>query len=231
MTSRHSVVAGILPLVTAAVLLSACTAQPVLPTPAPTSTTTPPTSTPEPEPVHAAGVVVSAETISVVGDDGSTLAAFDYHQPTSEVVGGLAEYLGPPADSRVEYGSETPAATLHEWGGLQLFDTDIVEKGMYWSNHWVYLVDDETSGLPLTTVGGIAVGDPLDSIDMSTADTPVDYTSPEVGRVHRSFRVDRVPLPPGEGTGDAPDIGILVTGYVDDAIVNRIEAPASNYGH
>lgn len=211
--------------------VTGCTASPAAPSPPSASGASTPTPTTPPESESAASIVVSPEAIVVTGDGGSTLAAFDYHQPTAEVVSGLSEYLGEPVDSRVEHGSETPPATLHEWGGLQLFDTDIVETGIYWPNHWVYLTGTEAAGLPVTTSAGISVGDAFDSIDMSGATTPVDYTVPESGRVHRMFRVDLVALPPGEGTGESPDIGVLVTGDLDDAVVGRIESPTSNYGH
>lgn len=211
--------------------LTACTAPPAA-SESPTASSTPapePAAVPEVE--AAASIVVSPESITVLGEDGSALTTFDYHQPTSEVVSGLSEYLGEPVDSRVEHGSETPSATLHEWGGLQLFDTDIVETGIYWWNHWVYLTGTEAAGLPVTTAAGISVGDSFDTVDLSGAAPPLDYTSPETGRTQRMVRVDLVALPPGEGTGPAPDIGVLLTGYLDDAVVDRIESPSSNYGH
>lgn len=211
--------------------LTACTAPPAASEPSAAPSTSAPTPMGAPDVEAAASIVVSPESITVLGDGGSALATFDYHQPTGEVVAGLSEYLGEPADSRVEHGSETPSATLHEWGGLQLFDTDIVETGIYWSNHWVYLTGTEAAGLPVTTSAGISVGDSFDTIDLSGASDPLDYASPETGRTQRMVRVDLVALPPGEGTGPSPDIGVLVTGYLDDAVVDRIESPSSNYGH
>ena len=133
--------------------------------------------------------------------------------------------------SRIEPGSETPPATLHEWGGLQLLDTDQVEEPPYWPNHVVYVTGAEAGGLPVTTSTGISVGNALDSIDMAGATAPVDYTVQETGRMQRMFRVDLVALQPGEGTGASPDIGVLVTAYLDDAVVDYIESPSSNYGH
>lgn len=218
-------------LVLSAATLAVSTACTPAPTPVPPTSSSTPSPTTAPEIESAASIVISPETIIVVGDAGSSLATFDYHQPTDEVVAGLSEYLGEPTDSRVEHMSETPSATLHEWDGLQLFDTDIVESGIYWWNHWVYLIGAEAAGLPVTTSAGVSVGDPFDAIDMSGATAPIDYTSPETGRVQRMFRLDLIALPQGEGTGTSPDIGVLVTGFLDDAVVDRIEAPSSNYGH
>ena len=93
------------------------------------------------------------------------------------------------------------------------------------------LTGTEAAGLPVTTSAGISVGDSFDTIDLSGAAPPLDYTSPETGRTQRMVRVDLVALPPGEGTGPSPDIGVLVTGSLDDAVVDRIESPSSNYGH
>jgi hypothetical protein len=229
---RHLRLAALLGLGIAALAgTTACTAAPAAPA-APSASSNPTastTSTPDIEP--AASIVVSPEAITVIGDEGSALATFDYHQPTSEVVSGLSEYLGEPTDSRIEQGSETPPATLHEWDGLQLLDTDIVEEAPYWPNHVVRLTGAEAGDLPVTTSAGISVGDALDSIDLSGATTPVDYIVQETGRMQRMVRVDLVALPPAEGTGASPDIGVLVTGYLDDAVVDYVEAPSSNYGH
>ena len=210
--------------------VTSCTAAPSAPAPSTESSTSTPSSTATPE-IEATSIVVSPESITVMGAEDSVLATFDYHQPTGEVVSGLSEYLGEPTDSRVEHGSETPPATLHAWGGLQLLDTDVVEEAPYWPNHVVYLTGAEAGGLSVTSSAGISVGDALDSIDTAGATTPVDYTVQETGRVQRMVRVDLVALPPGEGTGASPDIGVLVTGYLDDAVVDYIEAPSSNYGH
>lgn len=228
----HPRLPGILGIAVATLaVLTACTASPAAPE-SPTASSPPapaPTSAPEIE--AATSIVISAESITVMGDEDSVLATFDYHQPTSEVVSGLSEYLGTPTDSRVEPGSESTPATLHDWGGLQLLDTDIAEEAPYWANHWVSLTGPEAGGLPVTTVAGISVGEALDSIDMSGATTPVDYTVQETGRTHRMFRVGLVALPPGEGTGASPDIGVIVTGYIDEGVVDRIGSPSSNYGH
>ena len=77
-------------------LLTGCISQPTFPSPPPSTTpaatadpTDAPTPTPtaSPDPAPAASperILVDAEYLTVVADDGTELARFDYFQPTGE---------------------------------------------------------------------------------------------------------------------------------------------------
>lgn len=172
-------------------------------------------------------IVVSAESIDVLGDDGAALATFDYRQPTAEVVEGLSEYLGEPVESRTRWRSDSLNATLHNWLGFQLFDTDAVEEGPYSPNHHIITIVGEVRGIAIETPDGISVGDPLDEIDLTSAEWEDLPSKTEGGQ--RTIRVDPVSLPAAEGVGDNPTLTVLVNADIDANAVDRISAPIPSY--
>ncbi len=229
-TFRRSISTG-LGLLAAAVLLASCASASNAGEAAPTPTASTSAPTPAPTPL-VDRIVISGEAITVVADDGTTLASYDYFQPTAEVVVGLAAYLGDPVDTRVEGGGdESTPATLHDWEGLQLYDTDQVEEAPYWPNHQVRLNGPMSGDVALATAGGIAVGDAFADIDMTGAGQPVEYVVEESGLTYRSFPIEIVALPPGPGTGDAPTLSLQVDGPVDVGAVETIQGPLPSYGH
>ncbi|MBT2497476.1 hypothetical protein J7E25_00020 [Agromyces sp. ISL-38] len=228
-------------------LLTACVPEPVVPTPRPTASSTPAptaTATPAPteEPVAAPPaaaqverIVIGAEWITVIADDDTELARFDYFQPTAEVLAGLTQYLGTPVDTWFEGRGDAPAATYYDWGGLRLADTVPAGRAPYDPEHWVRLTSDDANGVVVTAVGDVAVGDPFASLEASPeSDEVYRWTSPETNQSSVSFRYDLVELPPMPGTEDAgdwsPSFGVRV--YGDDATgaVRSLSAPGANFG-
>lgn len=224
-------------------LLTACVPEPVMPTPRPTaSAAASPTPAPTEEPVaapaaaaHVERIVIGAEWITVIADDDTELARFDYFQPTAEVVAGLSRYLGTPVDTWFEGRTEAPPATYHDWGGLRLTDTVPPGEAPYDPEHWVRLTSNDANGVAITAVGGVAVGDPFASLEASAVSDEVSrWTSPETNQTSVYFRFDLVELPPMPGThhtdGWSPSFGVTVDGDDATGVIQSLTAPGANWG-
>lgn len=191
-----------------------------------------PTPGPEPEPeAIAERIAISTETIIVLDEHGTTLAEFDFFQPTQEVVDGLSVYLGEPVDTPFEGRNDMPSAIYHDWGGLRLVDSTPPATPPYDPEHWLMVTGAEANGLDVVGPGETRVGSPLDSSGASDID---EFTNPETGRTYLSFRRDLVELPPFPGNDPAvdalPSLGVRIGGYLDTGLVDRIIAPSPNFG-
>lgn len=128
LSSRATVIAGMLLLgLTACVPTTPSptptTSSGATPTPTSTSTSTASPSDPEEVEVTAAVVVMTASTLSVFGTDGSTLASVTYEMDGAAAAAQIAEALDeePVITAIPEIGDgPCPAATSYEFGGLQL---------------------------------------------------------------------------------------------------------------
>lgn len=224
-------------------LLTACVPEPVVPTPRPTASATPTaTATPAPADEPAAAppaaaqverIVVGAEWITVIADDDTELARFDYFQPTAEVVAGLSQYLGTPVDTWFEGRTEASPATYHDWGGLRLVDTVHPGTAPYNPEHWVRLTSNDANGVVITAVDDIAVGDPFASLEASS-DEVHRWTSPETNQTSVYLRFDLVELPPMPGTDHTDDwslsFGVSVDGDDATGLIRSLSAPGANFG-
>lgn len=217
-------------------VLAACTPNADAgPSPTPSSSNVGSSSpTPSPEPV-AASVTISADSIAVLDDEGGTLASFDYFQPAAEVVSGLGEFLGASVDSPYPGGTEMPPGTNHEWGGLRLVDTDAPVAAPYYGDFWVIVTTADANGLPIGTPPGVGASDGVhvgDAVSSVTIGAEPGYTSADStnGRPFTNFRIGLIALPPGGEYGDDPSLGVTVVGYTDTDTVDRLIAPARNWG-
>jgi hypothetical protein len=210
----------------AALVLSAFAACATAPAP-----TQPPTSSPSatptrsPEPSTASAIVISTEHLQVVDDDGAVLASYDYFQPTAEVVDGLTEYLGPPVDTAVDAGLETPAATYHDWGGLRLVDTEPPASPPTIPEHWVRVTSTDANGVALRAFDGSTVGGSISNVEGEHS----DYTNPNDGIAYRTVRTGIVPI---ETTpeGYEQNFAVAVHGEVAADAILFIIAPSANFG-
>jgi hypothetical protein len=150
------------------------------------------------------------------------------------VVAGLSEYLGAPVDSPNAGGMETPPGVDHVWTGLRLFDTDTPGSAPETPNH-VLFVDGPMAGpLPIATadgvgsVEGVAVGDP--PANMIDAEVSPPYTNPTTGRTMVVSRIGIVALPPHPSDSMPRNIGVMALSYDDTGIIERLSAPAANFG-
>ena len=232
---------GALAAVALLTLLTGCVAQPTFPSPPPaTDDATEQTALPSPSPsptapavASAERVVIDSEHITVLADDASELARFDYFQPTHEVVAGLSSYLGAPVDTWFEGHGEAPPATYHEWGGLRLVDTVPEGEAPFYPEHWVRVTSTDANGLFLSTADGVAVGDDVEVL-IPAADDLYRWTTPETGAAMVSFRIDLIELPdlPGADPNSSwsPSFGVVVVGDDAAGVVTFLSAPSANFG-
>jgi hypothetical protein len=170
----------------------------------------------------------------VVAGDGTVLAAFDYFQPTAEVVSGLSRYLGEPTDTWFEGRGHAPPAVMHDWGGLRLGDTVPAGRAPYDAEHWARVTSNDANGLSLIAQGGIAIGDATPEIEADAGTDEVHrWTDPSTGKNLVSFRVAIAELPPWpDASGDdwTPSFGVMVVGDDDAGVVTSFVAPSANFG-
>jgi len=214
----------------AALVLSVFAACAAVPTPTQPPTSSPssapmPSATPSPEPPAAAAIVVSAEHLQVVDVDGGVLASYDYFQPTTEVVDGLTAYLGPPVDTAVEAGLETPPATYHEWGGLRLVDTKPAATPPTIPEHWVSITSPDANGIALRAFDDSSVGGSIAHVEGESN----EYTNPSDGISYRTVRTGIVPI---DTTPDGYDrnFAVAIHGDVAEDAILFIIAPSANFG-
>jgi hypothetical protein len=134
--------------------LVGCAPQPA-PVTAPTTTTPSPTTTPDPV---AERIVIRAESIAVIADDGSTLSEFDYFQPAEDVVPVLDAVLGISAVEQETNGAGD-VVTTYDWGGLELIDDASAVEAPYYSDLFFAASADAIGGIAIETVDGVQVGD------------------------------------------------------------------------
>lgn len=186
-----------------------------------------PTPEPTPEPAAAATITISTEHITVADATGTTLASYDYFQPTTEVVSGLSGYLGAPTDTSFGGGGDSPPATYHDWGGLRLVDTVTAAQPPHFPEHWVRVTGTDANGVSVRAVDGTVVGAPLDAV----VGDATDYTNPSTGLTSRWIRLDLVELPAAEWGGTEPlNFATAVSGSVDENRIDAIIAPSANFG-
>ena len=213
--------------VCAAVLVfSGCTGQQQS-TPATAQASTPASSEatpPSSEPV-AERIIIAAEGLTVIGDDDSELARFDYYDPSAEVVDALSAHLGDPSiDTSLGDGTSGPAA--YDWPGLRL--VDLAGPGDESSATTDFIVVAESSAvrdIEIETADGIAVGGSFDNV---VGGEPVtELENPDTGAAVSIVRVGISELPP-IASQDGLNVGVQVTAH--DGIVVTLASPVGNFG-
>ncbi|MFZ4895923.1 hypothetical protein ACL9RL_15885 [Plantibacter sp. Mn2098] len=218
----------VLPAVIAAlVALTGCTPQAAAPESSATNATEP-SATPTAPPV-VASVLVRAEAVEVLGDDGSTIASATYFDAASTFTEMLTAAFGAaPVVEPDEGGIETPPGTRYTWSGFFIVDRDIDQQEPYDPAITAYVIVPEVNGIRVETVGGYAVGDNAEAVATTYPDEVSRYTLTEGGEL-LMVRADRVDIPP---TGDKPEKrswAVAVLGKTDGLVTNLI-APSGDFG-
>ncbi|MEN9620934.1 MAG: hypothetical protein RL499_1127 [Actinomycetota bacterium] len=193
------------------------------PTASPTIEATP---TPDASEV-VAEIVVRANRIEVVALDGSLLESANLFTERELLVETLAEALGAaPTVTARPAGQETRAGQIHDWNGLSLFLAN---------GEWDPLVADITrldvtaasvNGVAIRTAAGFQVGTPISELDPATAGD--QYSGGPWFRIDPETVGSTADLGPG-GDPTSPLIASVVL-YADATAVNRVVAPATNWG-
>jgi hypothetical protein len=183
--------------------------------PSPSATT--PTEEPTPE---AATVHVSALTVQVIGDDGSTIADLPFYEAdASAAVTALTEALGAPVTSTVAASSCSYATTKYDWGGVILADPAATTAiaGAHFS---IYLTAAATpGGVVLEGPSGVTVGMTSAAALAAVPGTAfIDYGS----------GFGAVPLDAGDSSSDLNAWGTVA--YTNGGVINAIDSPVYYYG-
>jgi len=159
MSTRHLLAVCAVSAVFASLTLAGC-ATPEAPAAAPTA---PPAASATPtqvaEPV-VESVVITAESITLVGDDGSVLLESGYFEPTDDLVALLTETAGeaPEVEEDVSYPERGPL-DLITWPGLEIYDDEGDGTAPHYPGFSVRVTDDVLGSASIETVDGIKVGE------------------------------------------------------------------------
>ena len=205
-----------------AIGLVGCTAAP---TPEPTS----PAETPEAP--QAASIVVSAETVTVLDDEGTELTSWSYFEPDAErAISELTFIFGFRPELTVQEATpDQPATTVHVWNGFEFTEyQDVTPSFPEVSSFSVGVTVPEVSGVAISTEDGVAVG------TEEVAASPNAYRHvPNTGEAdpvdlyyYDETPVDIAVVPDYEPA--ALSVEAWVTGK--DRLVSRIYAPIRNWG-
>lgn len=214
------------------VILSSCAgvAEPAAePTGSPSPTSTPTIeATPTPDASEVATeIVVAGDRIVVIALDGSELDTANFFTDRDLLVETLTDALGAePTVTTRPVGNETRAGLIHDWNGLSLFLAD---------GEWGELVADITrlevtaatvNGIAIRTNEGIQVGTLVSDLDPSIDLEPITDGS--------ILRLGAETVGTGSDLGEGGDSAFLliasVAAFTDATAVNRMFAPATNWG-
>ena len=177
------------------------------------------TPTEEPEPV-AATVVVTALTLRVIGDDGSTMADLPYFSTdASAAVEALRDALGAPTTSSIAASNCVYATTKYDWGGLILADP-AATTAISGARFSVYLTT-------ATTPGGVALQGPSTvTVGMTTATALA--AAPGTAAIDYGSGFGAIPLEAGDSSAPMDAWGAVA--YLNGGVVNAIDSPVYFYG-
>jgi hypothetical protein len=190
-------------------------------TPSGTATSSPsPSATPTEEPApEAATVHVTALTVQVIGDDGSTMADLPYFSAdVSSAVAALTDALGAPVTSSVAASSCTYATTKYDWGGLILADPAATTaiSGAHFS---IYLTAPATpGGVRLEGPSAVTVGMATPDALAAAGTEFIDYGS----------GFGAVTLDAGDSSARLDAWGTVA--YTNGGVVNSIDSPVYYFG-
>lgn len=170
------------PLLAGVLLLSACHPTTVAatsppPTVAPTKTATPtatPSATPTPTvapKIALAAITATADGMTLVGVDGSTLAYLDYFQPQDAAVAALTDALGfapQPMTTEGTPNSDNVPAAYFDFEGLRVLGPPSDDSAGWTYRLGIYV--GSVRGVPITTVDGIQVGADAPSLESAYAE-------------------------------------------------------------
>lgn len=209
----------------AACTFTACAASTAVSTPvpteAPTKTATP--SATEPPASAEAGmptrIVITAETVSLVAADDTTIESFTYFQPTESLVAGLTEAFGeaPTASRYLDTDSIDYA-----WDGFTVL-TDGAGNAPYSVASVVGASKSTVYGLTVETVDGIRIGDDAAGLEAAYGDSAHRWMYQGVERLDIS--VGAVDL---DSTGDKT-FAVKITALPAGGVLTEFFAPHKNF--
>ena len=222
-TERNPVKTRTLALVAVlALALVGCTATP---TPEPSS----PPATPD-VPV-AASVVVSADKVTVLDEDGTEISSYDYFaEDAQRAITELTYIFGFRAElTEQEAQSHAPRTTIHVWNGFELSEYhDVTPSSPEVNSFAVAVTTADVNGVEISAEGGVAVG------TEELAAAPVAYRHvPNNGEVDPVdlYYLDETPVEIA-GSPDYEPAALSVEAWVTgkDRLVTRMYAPMRNWG-
>jgi hypothetical protein len=221
--------------------VSACAPGTTDPTPSPRATTEAPSPSPTPtvSAAPAARLLVTAESVSVLTEDGDVLTAYDYRQLTAEVVDGLSVFLGSP--SVVPYASTNlheGDGTRYEWDGFTvgsedrwaaLPDSELPGHTPRW---WVRATAPTARNLTVETIDGVRVGDPTGPVLERYPDAVQRTEGSSITSRYDVFLGPVPPPVPKDSADYSPEYRWRVWLFDEDPtdVLEDLRAPSPNYG-
>ncbi|MCU1409716.1 MAG: hypothetical protein JWR04_423 [Rhodoglobus sp.] len=207
-----SLLAGILALSACTPTTVAATSSPPTLAPTKTASATPtPTPTPTVVPkIALAAIAATADGMTLLGTDGSTIAYLDYFQPQDAAIAALTDALGfapQPMTTEGTPNSDNVPAAYFDFEGLRVLGPPM-DGGAGWTYRLGIYVG-AVRGIPVTTVDGIQVGADAPSLESAYA--------PYARRIGSRLLIA---IPDGSGYG--------VAIFADDpsTVITSILAPA-----
>ncbi len=185
----------------------------------------PPESSASPQPTAAESaaepdrLVISAENIRLVMDDGTVGEDFTFFDPVTDVTTALTELLG-QEPTVTTHGAEFVAD--YEWDGLTLL-TDGPGEAPIDAAFAVFVTAAEINGLSIETADGFRVGHPMGPIEAAHPDESRRWMYEGVERL--DTEVGSVSVVPG----DERMFSVKITAHPSDGPITEFAAPMKNF--
>lgn len=231
---------------TALLALTACGPAAPAPTPSASRATSSPTAIPTPEAAPALEtIVVLADTLTAVDDDGTTMATLTYFDSGPDTVAALTELFGfdPVVTVVPRAPSDAFAGTQYAWDGFELNWRGFEDEpgsgtSSYPLSHSlsVQVTAPEVRGVSIEGPSGIHVGDAFEPLKTSYAESYNEFDNYDENNTPDGTRsgtvtVGTVPLPPTDGNDGTWMWGVTVRSEVASGTITAITTPTNlNFG-
>lgn len=225
---------------TAVLALAGCVPAAPAPTASPSRSTPTPaaTATPAAEP-ELEKIVLLADTMTAIDDDGATMAALTYFDDGAGTVAAFTELFGfaPVVTVVPRAPSDGFAGTVYAWDGFELYWRGFEDEPGSGTNSYplspslqVQVAEPEVRGVSIEGPSGIHVGDAFEPLKTSYVESYNEYTAQD-GTVTAGVNVGTVPVPPTEGNDGTWLWAVRVVSEGSGGTVTSIVAPSKvNFG-
>lgn len=219
--------------IAAALALAGCTSSPPVsaPTPPAASRTADPVETPEPVEPKLERIVISAEVIQFVNDDGSIEFETGYFTAADGIIAQLEEVAREAPEHSVREAIEREQWDNYEWSAITVFDNKGEGAEPYQPGFNVVVTEATIGGVSIETPDGYSVGDSATAIESAHPDES-ERGGPTGKPESLSVYLNSVDLPASDdvGIGANPAFRVYLGATDPEGEIDRIIAPSPNFG-